>query len=188
MESIEEEFINRIKQNDQTALEKLHRKYYQLLCSFAFNYVKNVHSAEEIVSDVFLNFWLKRHSLTINSSIKSYLYISVKNQSINYLNTKKQIFEEITDNSFEFEASGNDADAEINYIETFNQIEKIIRELPPQRQTIFRLNRVDGLKYKEIAEILSISVNTVQKQMTEAVKHISKYYSHKILVFFSFIK
>lgn len=188
MESIEEEFLNRIKQNDQTALEKLHRKYYQLLCSFAFNYVKNVHSAEEIVSDVFLNFWLKRHSITINSSIKSYFYTSVRNQSINYLNIQKQTFEEIADNGFELEALGNDADAEINYAETLNKIEKIIRELPPQRQTIFRLNRIDGLKYKEIAEILSISVNTVQKQMTKAVKHISKYHSHKILVLFSLIK
>jgi RNA polymerase sigma-70 factor (ECF subfamily) len=188
MESIEKELFNKIKQNDQAALEKLHRQYYQALCTFSCNYVKSVHAAEEVVSDVFLNLWLKRNSIHIKSSIKSYLYTSVRNQSINYRNTQKQTFEEIEDNCFECESSDQHADAKVNYTETLHLVEKIIRELPPQRQTIFRLNRIDGLKYKEIAEILSISVNTVQKQMTEAVKHISKYYSHKILVLFSFIK
>nr|WP_320020925.1 RNA polymerase sigma-70 factor [uncultured Draconibacterium sp.] len=188
MDSTGEELFCRIKQNEQVALEKLHRKYYQPLCSFSYSYVKEIHTAEEVVSDVFLNLWIKRDSIHISSSIKSYLYTSVRNHSINSMNAQKHFFETLENHPIEYESIDHRADAKINYTETYNQIEKIIRELPPQRQTIFRLNRIDGLKYKEIAEILSISVNTVQKQMTEAVKHISKYYSEKILVLFTLIR
>ena len=174
--------FERITRNDQVALETLHKRYYQTLCSFALSYVKSVDYAEEVVSDVFLNIWLKRDALSINANIKPYLFSAVKNQSINFLNAQKLAFEKIEENTFDSEFSDHDADAQINFSETLRAIEKIIQELPPQRQTIFRLNRIDGLKYKEIADLLSISVNTVQKQMTEAIKHISKYYPNNTFV------
>ncbi|RIH64743.1 RNA polymerase sigma-70 factor [Mariniphaga sediminis] len=178
--------INLIKSGDQKALEQLYKKYYSNLCNFALQFVKSIDYAEEVVSDVFLNIWLKREILSIRSNVKSYLFAATRNRALNFLKTQKIEFREID------EAYQNDTvtdlvpDARLNYSDTLNRIEKIINELPPQRRTIFKLSRIDGLKYKEIAEVLSISVNTVQKQMTEAVKHIARYYSKIHFILFSF--
>jgi RNA polymerase sigma factor (sigma-70 family) len=70
------------------------------------------------------------------------------------------------------------AETNIELKELEIEIQNILNELPAQRRLIFKLNRIDGLKYKEISETLSISVNTVQKQMTEAIKHVEKYKHH----------
>ena len=174
----DETLICSIKRDDQKALELLYEKYYYPLCNFAFNFVKCVETSEEVVSDIFLNIWLKRSELNIKSNCKSYLYIAVKNQSLNYLSKNKIEFEtlEIIDKtgltSEKFPYS------EIHFAEFERKVEQILRGLPSQRRIIFKLNRIDGLKYIEIAEILSISVNTVQKQMTEAVKYIARQQTH----------
>ena len=60
--------------------------------------------------------------------------------------------------------------------EVVAEVEAMIQSMPPRRQLIFRMSRIDGLKYKEIAQILEISVNTVQNQMVEAVRHIASFY------------
>ncbi len=178
----DEDILERIINDDQKALELLHKKYYTSLCDFAFSFVKSIDFAEEVVSDVFLNIWMKRHVLFIKNNIRSYLYTSVKNQSYNFLKNQNIHFEDINFQNLDGEYSEYETDQEINYTETLHEVEKIINQLPPQRRLIFKMNRIDGLKYKEIAEILSISVNTVQKQMTEAVKHITKSYAESNLI------
>lgn len=180
--------ITLIKSDDQKALEQLHKKYYFSLCNFSLQFVKNKSYAEEIVSDVFLNIWLKRETLSIRSNVKSYLFAATRNRALNFLKTPKVEFREINETHQNSTTTDLEPDAELHYSDTLNRIEKIINDLPPQRRIIFKLNRIDGLKYKEIAEVLSISVNTVQKQMTEALKHIAKYYSNIHLILFSFFK
>ncbi|WP_159517001.1 RNA polymerase sigma factor [Sunxiuqinia indica] len=174
-----------ISQGDQKALELLYERYYHPLCNFAFSFLKSVDYTEEVVSDVFLAVWLKRDTLSIKSSIKSYLFAAVRNHSVNFLKTQKKYFEEIE--RYEFRNNYNeDADAHLTYAETLQQVEMIIDKLPPQRRAIFILNRMEGMKYKEIADLLAISVNTVQKQMTEAVKHVTQYSSASCVVLFSY--
>jgi RNA polymerase sigma-70 factor (ECF subfamily) len=176
-----------ISQGDQKALELLYKRYYHPLCNFAFSFLKSVDYTEEVVSDVFLAIWLKRDTLSIKSSIKSYLFTAVKNQSVNFLKAQKIRFEEIE--SFESSDYSNEhADACLTYAETLRQVEMIIDKLPPQRRTIFILNRMEGMKYKEIADLLAISVHTVQKQMTEAVKQVTQYASASCVVLFTFFK
>ena len=180
----DEDILKRIIDNDQKALESLYHKYYLSLCDFAFSYVKSIDFAEEVVSDVFLNIWMNRCEIHIKTSIKSYLFTSVKNQSINFLNSQKVNFEDIEILERKDEFSDYNADSHLNYSEMLTEVERIIEQLPPQRRIIFKLNRIDGLKYKEIADLLSISVHTVQKQMTEAVKHISRSYADINLILF----
>ncbi|MDN5203602.1 RNA polymerase sigma-70 factor [Fulvivirgaceae bacterium BMA10] len=167
--------LSSIRQNDQKALELLYEKYYHSLCDFAFNFVRSIEISEEVVSDVFLNIWLKRAEINITSNFKSYLFISVKNQSLNYLSKSKVKFEDLEILDKTGHISEKSAHAKIYFTEFEKEIEQILQELPPQRRIIFKLNRIEGLKYMEIAKILSISVNTVQKQMTEAVKFLANY-------------
>ncbi|TRZ45717.1 RNA polymerase sigma factor [Robertkochia solimangrovi] len=169
--------IEQIKGDDQRALERLFRKYYFPLCQFAASFVKRTDLAEEIVADVFFKIWEGRHSLEIQYNFKSYLFIAIKNQSLKAMRTNNITFEEIGFSEIQLQSDHHSGELSIQYRETEKHIERIIEELPPQRRLIFTLNRLEGFKYKEIAEILQISVHTVQKQMMEAIRHISKYES-----------
>jgi RNA polymerase sigma-70 factor, ECF subfamily len=169
----DEELLRRMKQDDPDALKILFEKYYSLLCSFAFRFVKSIHLAEEAVSDVFLNIWLKKDNIEIRTNLRTYLYTSVRNQSINYVKHHAFSFENIDTADAQDAISEFHPQAHVMYEELKNDIDALLRQLPEKRQIIFRMNRMDGLSYKEIAEILSISISTVQNQMVAAVKFIS---------------
>lgn len=169
-----------VKKDSQLALEQLFQKYYFSLCLFSKKYVVDSSLAEEVVSDVFFNIWQNRKTLTISSSLKAYLFVATKNQSLKVIrNTQSTSFDEDLSN-LHLKLSPYYSSDSLEYNEVKNRIELIINELPPQRRIIFKLNRIDGLKYKEIADKLGISVNTVQKQMLEAIKHVSQYESQFI--------
>jgi len=167
--------FDRICLSDQGALELLYQKYFYPLCDFSIGFVKSHELAEEVVSDVFLNIWLKREALHISSNLKPYLFTAVRNRSINYLQQQKVFLEPYEALLNREGPSGDMADAALEMEEGEKTIETLLDQLPPQRRMIFKLNRVEGMRYKEIAELLSISVNTVQKQMTEATKQIAGY-------------
>jgi RNA polymerase sigma-70 factor, ECF subfamily len=166
----DEKLFQRIKNDDAKALKILFERYFTALCRFADKFVRNAHVAEEVVSDVFLNIWLKRNKIEVKISLKTYLYTAVRNQSLNYLKKCKIHLVEIETAIKENKISDLNADRLINDKEFKNDIEALLQQLPEKRQIIFRMNRIDGLSYKEIAEILSISIHTVQNQMVSAVK------------------
>lgn len=169
-----------VKRDSQMALEQLFQKYYFSLCLFAKKYIVDSSLAEEVVADVFFNIWQNRKTLTITSSLKSYLFVATKNQSLKAIKrAQSALFDEDLSN-LHLKLSPYYSSDSLEYSEVKNRIELIINELPPQRRMIFKLNRIDGLKYKEIADKLGISVNTVQKQMLEAIKHVSQYESQFI--------
>ncbi len=182
-----------IKENNNKALKVLFERYFVRLCEFSEFYVKNLSLAEEVVADVFLNIWINRNKLKIKTSLKAYLYTSVRNRSINYLIKEKRNIEK-----FEELAEKNDLHidnspfVDLSLMELENAIESLIQKLPPKRQLIFRMNRLYGLKYKEISELLSISVNTVQNHMVKAIEFMTKHYpqikSFYLFLFFLLIK
>jgi RNA polymerase sigma-70 factor (ECF subfamily) len=176
--SIDEELFQRIKKGDAGALKVLFEKYFFPLSCFAKKFVKNIHLAEEIVSDVFLTVWLKRERIEIKINLRTYLYTAVRNQSFNYLKKNKIHLESIETAVQENAISDLPAERLITDEELEQDINALLRQLPEQRQIIFRMNRIDGLHYKEIAEILSISVHTVQNQMVAAVKFLTDKHPH----------
>lgn len=160
---------------DEQAYRALFRIFYKPLSQFAFSIVKSWESAEEVASDVFLNVWKNRERLLQVENLKVYLYVSTKNIALNYLNkaarTQHFSLDELT-----VDISINHATPEQIYIsgEMVRRIEAAINELPPKRKMIFKLIREDGLKYKEVAQILDISVNTIDVHMAHALKKISE--------------
>ena len=159
----DEELFRRIKSEDAKALKTLFERYFSALCRFACRIVKNANLAEEVVSDVFLNIWIKKKKIEIKINLKTYLFTAVRNQSLNYIKKNRMYFEEIETVVRENTNSDLDADKSITYEELKNEVGILLRQLPEKRQVIFKMNRIDGLSYKEIAEILSISIHTVQK-------------------------
>jgi len=167
------ELLRQIKNNDSHALKILFERYFQPLCYFSFQIVKSIELSEESVSDVFTNIWLKRKTIEIRTNFRTYLYTAVKNQSINYLKHEKKYFQNSDSTNLHLIVSDQSADQSILQQNLENKIDLLIKELPERRGLIFRMNRIDGLSYKEIAEILSISINTVQNQMVKAIKYIA---------------
>jgi len=189
----DKKLLTLIKENNNRALKVLFERYFVRLCEFSEFYVKNLTLAEEVVADVFLNIWINRYKLKIKTSLKAYLYTSVRNRSLNYVIKENRNIENIKElarnNNLPID---NSPFVEMSLIELENAIEALIHKLPPKRQLIFRMNRLYGLKYKEIAELLSISVNTVQNHMVKAIEYMTKHYpkikSFYIFLFFLLLK
>jgi RNA polymerase sigma-70 factor (ECF subfamily) len=166
--------IKRIKKGDQKALEILYEKYYYRLCDFAFQYVHSFDLTEEVVSDVFLKIWTKSSNLKAEGNFKAYLYTAVRNQALNYIQREPSL-EHLEDLSQQLASAEYQADEKLLFQEFQNQIEALINTLPPRRKMVFKLSRLEGFTYREIAEIMSISVHTVQNHMVQAVKQLNAY-------------
>lgn len=131
--------------------------------------------AEEIVGELFYVIWREREGLQIFYSIKSYLYKAVRNESLQYCE-----HQEVRNRYYEAVRAANKQDMEIDpeeqmeYEELQNLINNALEKLPERRQCIFRMHRVEGKKYAEIASSLSLSVKTVEAEMTKALKTLRK--------------
>jgi RNA polymerase sigma-70 factor (ECF subfamily) len=176
------EWARKIRAGDTHAFENLFRKYYKLLYYYIWSYVKNAQIAEDIVQDVFLKIWLNRKTLHISSSVKSYLYTAVKNRALDNIKRTKIVSSVAVDiaTSESFTKTPGD---ELNDQEIITAVHKTIDELPKRCRQIFKMKKYDGLSYTEIADILEISTNTVQTQMTRAFKYLRKHLSNFFPIF-----
>ncbi len=171
----DEILFEQIKAGNRLAFSKLFDNYYLELCEFSYRIVGKKELAEEVVSDVLANIWLKRDRISINSSLKAFLYKSTKNMAISYLRKKKNETLPLDDVlAFQVNA-GPGPDEEIIYNESVNAMEKLLANIPNKSRIVFKMHRIDKLKYCEIAEILDISQKTVEKHMGKALKIIRNY-------------
>ena len=167
----DKQIFEAIKRDDNVAYEMVFREYYRPMTAYAFRFLGNLSDSESIVQDVFLRLWQNRNEIMIASSLQNYLFRSVKNHCINYIEHDK------IKSGYQAMVIRNEEDRS-EYSEFFlefglpNKIEAAIAALPEKRQEIFRLAREEGLKYREIAERLDISIKTVETQMTLALKQL----------------
>jgi RNA polymerase sigma-70 factor (ECF subfamily) len=176
-------FFNAIRKDDREAFEQVFRENYRPLTAYAFRFVRELPTAENIVQDVFLKLWQTRHELVITTSLVHYLFRSVRNHCLNHLDKIKVRTEYLR---IQMARTEDEEDFTAFYPEIglLEKIETAIRALPEKRQEIFRLAREEGLKYREIADQLNLSVKTVEAQMTLALKQLRdalKEYHHLVL-------
>jgi RNA polymerase sigma-70 factor (family 1) len=164
----------RIANGDENAFTQLYLHFGKKLNQFAVSLVRSKEIAEELLEDVFVKLWANRQYITGIENITVYLYVAVKNMALNKLSQKAK---ELIAAPFDFldtainEFAADPYDLMITS-EMMAQMQFAIETLPPRCKMIFKLVREDGLKYKEVAEILNISVNTIDAQMAIAVKKI----------------
>lgn len=169
MNSSEEKVLfEAIKNNNEKAFETLFHRYYGHLCVFASRILQDDISAEEIVQDFFVKLWEKRAVLNIETSVKNYFFRSVKNLCLNQIQHNKTKLRH--KQSVLSDKTQQALDDNFYEIDLADKIEESILALPKKRQIIFRLSREDGLKYREIAEKLNVSIKTVETQMSLAIK------------------
>jgi RNA polymerase sigma-70 factor (family 1) len=169
------EQLRQIAAGDQAAFRQVYAHFYRRLYQFALAIVKTHESSEEIVEDVFIRIWQQRAGLPAIQNLRVYLYTATKNTSLNYLS--KMARESITEpfDHIHVGLSGSSITPEqvLLTAEMYRKVQEAVDALPPRCKMIFKLVREDGLRYKEIAGILNISVNTIDAQMAIAVKRIA---------------
>lgn len=165
----ENKIINGLKTGDESSFNQLFNEYYITLSLFANRYVKDLDISREIVQDFFVHLFEIRDSLSITTSIDSYLYSSVRNRCLNHIR-QVQMHEKHLENLKTADISSSNLEDNIMEIELEYQIFKIVSQLPDQCQKIFRMSRVDGKKNSEIGQILNISIRTVETQISKALK------------------
>lgn len=154
--------------SDRLAFDELFRIYFSSLVSFSNSIVKDQHLAEEVVGDIFLKLWENRRILTTIRNFSHYIYTAAKYASLNAVKEKKRVnFEEIGD---DFMLSYTTPETKMISSENLDKITEVINQLPPRCRLIFRLIKEDGLRYAEVAQLLNISVKTVEAQMMIAIK------------------
>ena len=159
---------------DYHAFRELFTHHYRSLCNYAMRVVVTREIAEEVVSDVFVKLWKNREQIEVHTSFQAYIYRAVRNQALDYLKLRihRQNERESLD-SVQWNMTHADhfspAD-ELSFNEFYEYVEGCIQALPRQCQLIFRLSREEGLRYRDIAERLAISVKTVETQMSRALK------------------
>lgn len=167
------ELIQAISQKDcQQSFRKLFDLYYNTLFGLAKYYVKNTILAEEVIADVFVKIWKNRAKLNEINNIKSYLLVSVKRQSLNALRGKKVPLLYIDTLEHNTLVEMKDPEKALFEKEFLDFISDCIHHFPPQCQLIFRMVKEDEMKYKEVAEALSISEKTVEMHMSNALKRL----------------
>jgi len=169
-----ENLIKQVVAGNEEAFRKVYHQFYNKLLQFAFVLTKNKEASEELVEDVFIKIWKNKHQAASIRNLKVYLYTATKNTCLNYLSSKANENISKPFDAINIELSDSICPEKLFiYHETFSKIKNAVETLPPKCKMIFKLIREDGLKYKEVAEILNLSPHTVDAQMTIAIRRIA---------------
>jgi RNA polymerase sigma-70 factor (ECF subfamily) len=172
-----------IREGDREAFKTLFHTWYAPLCHYASHFLNDDEQATEAVQDFFVRLWEKRSSLVVESSLRHYLFRSVRNQCLNLIRQDK--VRQLHAVRLQEALLADNAPEEYSISpEMLVKIEESIAALPEKRRAIFRLNREEGLKYREIAEKLGISVKTVEAQMGAALRSLRE--KLRVFIFFCF--
>jgi len=161
----------KIQGGDISEFEQLFLKYYEPLCQHANKILKDMDTSEDIVQEFFYNFWKNRETFSPKLSLNAYLYQSIRNNALHYLehlSVRQQYAQQMFDISNETEPRALQSEVEIN--ELNRVVEATLKQMNERCSRVFTLNRFEGKKYREIADILSISVKTVEADMGKALQ------------------
>ncbi len=162
--------------------EDVYKAHYKLLRNAAENIIDDHDAAHDVVQEVFLKLWAKRDEIQAILNVKAYLFRSVINASLSYLESNKN---KIKTEDFR-QASTITTDSKLMAQELETKIQNALKALPPKCKAIFVLSRFEGLKNKEIAEHLNLSLKTVENQMGIALKRMKEdlkpYLTRELLV------
>jgi len=160
------------ERTDEQAFEECYRRYYVRLYRWCLSIVHQKQPAEDIVHDVFMQLWKKRPEIHSIRNLEVYLYVSIKNLSLNYLRNTSGRIVDIAERSHEYIQFDADPETILVHAETVKKLAAAIQQLPPRCKLIFKLIKEDGLKYKDVAVLLDLSVKTVEAQLAIAMNRL----------------
>lgn len=176
----EKHLLDKLRQDDEQAFEHIFNAYFNILFSYAYDFLERPFLAEDIVEDVFFRLWERREDIDITSSISNYLFRSVKNaclDHVKFVHVRQNYEDRIKkkaqlDESFHFH-NVTSADP-LKERELKKAIKKAVRDLPSDYRKVFKMNRHYRMTNKEIAEKLGLSSHTVGKYLNLAIERLRK--------------
>lgn len=183
----EKSVLQKIKNGDEQAFKIFFKSFYHLLFGYIISLTLDRNQAEDITQQAFINFWSKRSKIDINRSPKSYLFTIAYNL---FLDSQRQLKSERNYlQLIQKETLIEDTEEQEKHIEKIEKLRQAINQLPDKCKTILLLNKIEGLKYQEIADSLQISIKTVESQMRIAFSKIREDFKNdKIILWLFFNK
>jgi RNA polymerase sigma-70 factor (family 1) len=168
------ELMREIKAGNMFAFDILYKKYSRKVYNFGYSILKSTEETENLIQDVFLNFWEDRLNIEKDSSIKSYIFTLTYNSAISVMRKKAS-----ESRYFEYlktlqEAREEPVNLELEYNELSTRLDMIIKALPQRQKEIYLMHKIEELTYNQIAKRLNISVNTIENHMSRALKTIRR--------------
>lgn len=170
----EKELVTKLQKGDSFAFEVLFYKYRNKVKGFAVKMVPTQVDPEEIVQEVFVKLWLKKEFINPDKDFQSYLFAIAKNLIVDHLKSAVNRRLYFVGEHFQNDLLVDEGLDNLMPADAEEKLQKLINEIPERRREIFRLSRFDGLSYKQIAEKLNISENTVDSQIRNALAFLRK--------------
>lgn len=151
---------------DQSGFDQVFNQWYEPIRNFIYYKTGNMHLAEDIAQDTFLKIWEKRDDVKI-STVKAYLYTIATNLLINKMDHQKVTFRFVNN----YQQPGNVASPqfELEMKEFDAKLQQALADMDDKRRTVFLMNRIDELTYKQIADNLGLTVKAIEKRMEKAL-------------------
>ena len=157
----------RIAEGDEAAFSELFYAYHQRLGAYVYRLTESRPATQEIVQDVFVKIWVKRSGLVDVVNFDAYLFTAARNHVFNYIRNMAR--ERSRQADLEVETT---AEAETPGEDYHSMLDEAVAQLPQQQQRVYRLHKQEGLSHAEIAERMQLSVETVKKHMSLALRAI----------------
>ncbi len=168
----EKELLCQLHHGDIQAFDILYHRYSQIIYANILKFLKNETSAEDLLQDVFLRIWENRSKIDPEQSFAAFLFTCSRNITFNFKRRLKLEMESEVQLAYGALESENTIDKVLDSKEAMVLVENLLSRLPKQRQKIFRLSKLEGKSYKEIAEEMDISIATVRDHIVKANKFI----------------
>ncbi|GAB7087878.1 RNA polymerase sigma-70 factor [Marinifilum fragile] len=162
----------------QPIFEELFKEHYRSLYYHAYSILNDTEQARDLVNDSFEEIWNRRNKLDISYSLKSFLYNTVRNKCINYL--RKQEVEKKYINRKKHDI--HEEEEYKDYDSALLEIMKAVEQLPNQSRNVFKKCFIENLSYKEAAEELNVSVNTIKTHVTNSLKRLRRELNREMLM------
>jgi RNA polymerase sigma-70 factor (ECF subfamily) len=180
----EKELVKKLKEGDSFAFEVLFYKYRNKVKGFAIRLVPAQIDPEEIVQEVFVKLWLKKEAVNPEKDFQSYLFSIAKHLVLDHLKSAVNRKLYFVGDHFQQDLLADDG-LESSLVEHAEEkLQQLIKEIPERRREIFLLSRFEGLSYKQIAERLNISENTVDSQIRNALNFLRKEFRKMVVLAF----
>jgi len=164
----EANLIAALKKSDRAVVREIFLRYHAVLCRVSFRIVNDKEEAKDVVQEVFIKVWQHRESLNIEFSLEAYLRRAVVNTSLNRMESRRKFTNDSLESVFvnQGEPSADPSDEK----ELSAQLDQALEKLPVRTKAVFTLIRFEDMSYREVAEVLGISMKAVEKEMMKALK------------------
>ena len=167
--------IQKLRKGDKKEFEKIYLDLFDVLFALCIQYTHNREISEGIVQDSFLRLWEIKNELKDDTNVKNLLYTITKNNCLNYLRNQQISWKHLNrikarEYYYALKLLDESGDDFLEFNELLNAINKAIEKLPEDQKQVFKMSRLNEMKYKEIADHLQVSIKTVESRISKAIK------------------